>query len=106
LLDSDLFFFQFYLSFFFFLQVRRKTYSIVAKIIQKVSLMNLKSFFVVVEIIWIASLAIIVITFPIKIIIVSYYYSTYTLTPSYFNQFKSTFCLHALPKIKKKLRKN
>jgi len=67
--------------------------------------MNLKSFFVVVEIIWIASLAIIVITFPIKIIIVSYYYSTYTLTPSYFNQFKSTFCLHALPKIKKKLRK-
>jgi len=70
--------------------------------------MNLKSFFVVVvvKIIWIASLAIIVITFPIKIIIVSYYYSTYTLTPSYFNQFKSTFCLHALPKIKKKLRKN
>jgi hypothetical protein len=57
--------------------------------------------FFVVEIIWIASLAIIVITFPIKIIIVSYYYSTYTFTPSYFNQlFKSTFCLHALPKIK------
>ena len=52
--------------------------------------MNLKYFFVE-ENIWIASLAIIVITFPIKIIIVCYNYSTYTLTPSYFNQFKSTF---------------
>jgi len=52
--------------------------------------MNLKYFFVE-EIIWIGSLAIIVITFPIKIIIVCYNYSTYTLAPSYFNQFKSTF---------------
>jgi hypothetical protein len=66
--------------------------------------MNLKYFFVE-ENIWLASLAIIVITFPIKIIIVCYNYSTYTLTPSYFNQFKSTFWLHALPKIKKKLFK-
>jgi len=47
--------------------------------------MNLKYFFVE-EINWIGSLAIIVITFPIKIIIVCYNYSTYTLTPSYFFQ--------------------